>query len=117
MPSCVFRKCTNYDKKIKKDKGISYHRFPSDEEYLQFWISVVRQQRCEHNWMPSSSSRICSNHFKNEDKYTSKKGLTLLMKNSVPILEEIKYEEDESSDVIEQNEQCSLQKKTNKKLQ
>ncbi|XP_046975439.1 THAP domain-containing protein 5-like [Vanessa cardui] len=89
MPSCVFRKCTNYDSKVNKTQGISYHMFPTTEIRLQEWIAIVRKQRSERSWMPSKSSRICSDHFKTTDKYTSNTGRTLLEKNAVPFIEEI----------------------------
>ncbi|XP_047530467.1 THAP domain-containing protein 2-like [Vanessa atalanta] len=88
MPSCVFRKCTNYDTKVNKTQGISYHMFPTSEIQLQEWIAIVRKQRSECSWTPSKSSRICSNHFKATDKYSSNKGRTLLKKNAVPVIEE-----------------------------
>ncbi|VVC91785.1 unnamed protein product, partial [Leptidea sinapis] len=37
--------------------------------------------------MPSKSSRICSNHFQDTDRYTSNKGLTLLKNDAIPFIE------------------------------
>ncbi|XP_047533407.1 uncharacterized protein LOC125068350 [Vanessa atalanta] len=88
MPSCLFRKCTNYDTKVDKTQGISYHMFPTSEIQLQEWIAIVRKQRSECSWTPSKSSRICSNHFEATDKYSSTKGRTLLKKDAVPVIDE-----------------------------
>ncbi|CAB3232690.1 unnamed protein product [Arctia plantaginis] len=71
MPSCVMRHCRNYTSKTSKSLGITYHA-----------------QRREEDWRPNTSSRICSVHFNIADKYTSKKGLTLLKKTAFPVLEE-----------------------------
>ncbi|VVD03651.1 unnamed protein product [Leptidea sinapis] len=35
--------------------------------------------------MPTQNSKICSDHFDSEQKYTSAKGRTLLKKSAVPI--------------------------------
>ncbi|XP_045496283.1 uncharacterized protein LOC123694761 isoform X1 [Colias croceus] len=80
------------------------------------WIKIIRTQRREIDWMPAKNSTICSEHFNEGDIYETKKKLRRLKKTAVPIIEEIKYEEDESSDVIEQNEQCSLQKKNEQEV-
>ncbi|CAH2048424.1 unnamed protein product, partial [Iphiclides podalirius] len=53
------------------------------------WIAIVRNQRKESDWTPSISSRICSNHFKATDMYTSTKGRTLLKKIALPVKPEI----------------------------
>ncbi|XP_045496284.1 THAP domain-containing protein 2-like isoform X2 [Colias croceus] len=117
MPSCVFRRCRNYTVTVRENKKVSFHTFPKDSCMKEKWIKIIRTQRREIDWMPAKNSTICSEHFNEGDIYETKKKLRRLKKTAVPIIEEIKYEEDESSDVIEQNEQCSLQKKTNKKLQ
>ncbi|KAI5634402.1 THAP domain-containing protein [Phthorimaea operculella] len=96
MPACAFAKCPSHPRNAFKANGISYHRFPSDTVHRLNWIAVVRKQRCEDDWMPTKTSRICSNHFKNDDKYTSQKGLLLLKKDAVPIIEKHAEEEPNS---------------------
>ncbi|KAI5634529.1 THAP domain-containing protein [Phthorimaea operculella] len=96
MPNCAFKKCPSHPRNALKANGISYHRFPSDKVNRQNWIAVVRKQRCEDDWMPAKNSRICSNHFENDDKYTSHKGLLLLKKDAVPIIEKHIKEEPHS---------------------
>ncbi|XP_047027760.1 THAP domain-containing protein 5-like [Helicoverpa zea] len=83
MPSCVLRKCKNYGSKKNKSVGVSYHTFPTDD-YIKH--SIVQAERSEFNWIPTKSSTICSEHFKNEDKYTTSKGYTRLKKTAVPVM-------------------------------
>ncbi|CAG4941023.1 unnamed protein product [Colias eurytheme] len=88
MPSCVMRFCTNYSSKMSKSQGITYHLFPLNVLKRDEWVKIVRQQRREDDWMPTKYSKICSNHFKYDDKDKSKKGYTVLKKGAVPIIKE-----------------------------
>ena len=58
MPiTCVAWDCTN---RMKKDSGISFHRFPhKNPQLLQKWIQAIRRE----NWQPTQYSYICSKHF------------------------------------------------------
>ncbi|GBM88399.1 DNA transposase THAP9 [Araneus ventricosus] len=57
MGSCIAFNCTN--RISKKIPGVTFHRFPKDETRRASWINAVRRE----NWVPSSVSRICSDHF------------------------------------------------------
>ena len=49
--------CTN---RVKKDSGISFHRFPKKgSEPEKQWIRAVQGE----NWSPSQTSCLCSEHF------------------------------------------------------
>lgn len=48
-------------------------RFPTDDYIKHKWVSIVQAERSEFNWIPTKSSTICSEHLKNEDKYTTSK--------------------------------------------
>ncbi|XP_069364589.1 uncharacterized protein [Maniola hyperantus] len=74
-------------KKISKTQGITFHSFPLNELRRIRWVDIVRKQRRESSWRPTSASKICSIHFEDEDKYTSGKGLTLLKKSALPVLQ------------------------------
>ncbi|XP_050559528.1 uncharacterized protein LOC118278943 isoform X4 [Spodoptera frugiperda] len=87
MPSCVIRYCNNYTGKTSKSRGITYHSFPTNEQKCTQWVDIVRKQRNEEFWQPSKASKICSIHFKVEDKYMSGKGYALLKKSAIPVLE------------------------------
>ncbi|GBO24173.1 hypothetical protein AVEN_193848-1 [Araneus ventricosus] len=57
MGSCVAFNCTN--RQSKKIPGVTFHSFPKDETRRVSWINAVRRK----NWVPSSASRLCSDHF------------------------------------------------------
>ncbi|KAF9812375.1 hypothetical protein SFRURICE_005486 [Spodoptera frugiperda] len=61
--------------------------FPTNEQKCTQWVDIVRKQRNEEFWQPSKASKICSIHFKVEDKYMSGKGYALLKKSAIPVLE------------------------------
>ncbi|VVC88622.1 unnamed protein product [Leptidea sinapis] len=66
--------------------GDQVPQFQAAEELVRLkWIDVVRKQRSEYDWMPTENTKICSEHFDSEQKYTSAKGRTLLKKSAVPI--------------------------------
>ena len=78
--------CMSVDCNTRWDKNIprSYHKFPKhDKELREKWIWAVRHD----NWVPSASSKLCSDHF-TEDCFTTKpkqKGC-FLKKGSVPTI-------------------------------
>ncbi|KAH6925028.1 hypothetical protein HPB50_027180 [Hyalomma asiaticum] len=43
--------------------GISFHAFPRDPKIRKLWVLAIKRDR----WQPTSSSRLCSAHFTNED--------------------------------------------------
>lgn len=50
------------------------------------WVQVVRTQRREDDWMPTTYSTICSQHFLESDKYVTKKNVCKLIKTAVPVI-------------------------------
>ena len=81
MPAhCCAWGCSNRESSDSKSKGLSFHYFPKNESSCDQWIKAVRRQ----DWKPSSSSRLCSEHFKESDF----KGHTLerrrLNENAIP---------------------------------
>ncbi|XP_045494547.1 uncharacterized protein LOC123693464 isoform X2 [Colias croceus] len=62
-------------------------KFPTNELKCHQWVKIVRKQRKEKFWKPNKSSKICSVHFKDEDKYTSDKGNIYLKNTAVPDLD------------------------------
>ena len=62
--------CVSVDCSARWDKNVprSYHKFPKcDKELREKWIRAVR---CD-SWVPSASSKLCSDHF-TEDCFTTK---------------------------------------------
>ncbi|CAK1590866.1 unnamed protein product [Parnassius mnemosyne] len=85
MPSCVLRYCVNHSRKISKEQGVTFHTFPGpDHENRESWIQFVQKNRSEKMWLPTKYSRICSAHFKEDDKYITKTGRVYLKKSAVP---------------------------------
>ena len=66
MPvSCSARGCTN---RFVKDSGISFYRFPKNEERKLAWRKAMKRGVLDdpsHSqiWMPSPHDRVCSKHF------------------------------------------------------
>ncbi|CAB4014783.1 THAP domain-containing 2-like [Paramuricea clavata] len=52
-------------KNNSKTEGISMHRFPSDSSVRPKWACFVQRHRPQ--WQPSSTSVLCSAHFKVTD--------------------------------------------------
>nr|XP_033487880.1 THAP domain-containing protein 6-like [Epinephelus lanceolatus] len=64
MPhSCAAWKCTNRFTVQTKSQGITFHRFPKDTARRKQWEAALRRE----GFSASSSSMLCSGHFKPED--------------------------------------------------
>ncbi|XP_014272613.1 uncharacterized protein [Halyomorpha halys] len=63
MVSCCVFRCNN---RSGRDK-VSFHRFPSDPELKNLWIKALNRK----NWTPSSTAKICSDHFLSSDLNTT----------------------------------------------
>ncbi|KAL7387336.1 hypothetical protein ABVT39_022228 [Epinephelus coioides] len=64
MPhSCAAWKCTNRFTVQTKSQGITFHRFPKDTSRRKQWEVALRRE----GFSASSSSMLCSEHFKPED--------------------------------------------------
>ncbi|XP_045776383.1 THAP domain-containing protein 1-like isoform X2 [Maniola jurtina] len=59
--ACVVRNCKSH-RGIKgtHGKNISFHRFPTDEVFLNQWIDAVD---LEPDWTPKNYHTVCSEHF------------------------------------------------------
>lgn len=62
-----------------RDVDITFHRFPSNCELHGEWVTAIRRQ----NFKPSSTSRICSEHFKKTD-FTASKNRRRLRESAIP---------------------------------
>ena len=70
MVYCVAIGCNNNTKsktssQTSPDPKLSFHTFPRDKELRLQWIQKIRRA----NWKPSKHSRLCSEHFTN-DQFT-----------------------------------------------
>lgn len=78
--SCSAFGCT---KRPCKESTLQFFRFPlSDHARLKRWIINVRRK----NWTPSSSSRLCCNHFEEDQFFIDKKGKRRLKDTAVPTI-------------------------------
>ena len=77
--------CVSVDFNARLDKNAprSYHKFPKLTELREKWIWAIR---CD-SWVPSTLSKLCSDHFP-EDCFTTKPKLKghFLKKGSVPTI-------------------------------
>lgn len=72
---------TNCRKRLERNKrNVKSFSFPNDVKRRKQWIQAV--QSVQKNWIPSSFNRICNEHFKKTDFYTSDKSNELLLKAS-----------------------------------
>ncbi|XP_030015473.1 uncharacterized protein LOC115436698 [Sphaeramia orbicularis] len=56
VTTCVAVGCNN---RQDKNAGKSFYRFPKDPERRGLWTAAVKRE----GWQPSSTSRVCSDHF------------------------------------------------------
>ena len=63
MANCCLPFCKSDS---KRDKKISFHEFPLDNNLRSAWLKAVSHKNFHPN-EASNSSRVCSKHFKDED--------------------------------------------------
>ncbi|XP_034834753.1 THAP domain-containing protein 1-like [Maniola hyperantus] len=86
MPSCVVKSCKNNSMDVRKDTGVTFHKFPKDMSWKHKWTKVVRECRSQESWVPSKFSVVCSVHFAEGDIYITQGGNRRITKNAVPKL-------------------------------
>ncbi len=83
MPvACVAYGCTNRDEKAVRERGITFHKIPSDPDKKKKWLSAIRRK----GWKPDTEKdyyRLCSEHFVSTDFKEGKLRQNLLP-NAVP---------------------------------
>ncbi|XP_055681655.1 THAP domain-containing protein 5-like isoform X2 [Lutzomyia longipalpis] len=75
---------TSCRKRLERNKrNVKSFSFPNDTKRRKLWVQAI--QSVQKNWVPSAFNRICNEHFKQNDFYTSEKTKELLLKtNAVP---------------------------------
>ena len=61
MKRCCVGGCMN-----TYSSGVSFHKFPKDEELRKKWIAEVQRTRIENknmNWIPGPGAYVCSQYF------------------------------------------------------
>uniref|UniRef100_A0A1L8DKQ9 Putative 52 kDa repressor of the inhibitor of the protein kinase n=1 Tax=Nyssomyia neivai TaxID=330878 RepID=A0A1L8DKQ9_9DIPT len=76
----------NCGRRLERNKrNVKSFSFPNDTKRKKLWINAI--QTVQKNWVHSAFSRICSEHFKQSDFYTSEKTKEMLLKTTaVPSL-------------------------------
>ncbi|KAJ2941854.1 hypothetical protein O0L34_g10669 [Tuta absoluta] len=95
MVVCAVKLCRNYTgKNIKPPEGISFHRFPTDDDQKEEWIRAIRR---EPSWAPGTHCRVCSVHFDNSDFKISETGRRILHKDAIPTKNLYREEREDTS--------------------
>ena len=58
---CCVPQCSSW---LKKDRLVSFHKFPEDAALKQLWQSNLKMGK-----KPSMYMKVCSKHFKHEDYF------------------------------------------------
>lgn len=59
----------------------------------QEWVEIVRQERGQVDWTPTRHTRICSTHFRDEDKYVAAGDRVYISKTALPVIGDNSLEE------------------------
>ncbi|KFM80891.1 THAP domain-containing protein 1, partial [Stegodyphus mimosarum] len=78
MSTCSAYGCTN--RCSKKIPGVTFHAFPKNKIKRAAWIKAVRRK----NWTPTVYSRLCSEHFSEDQIDRSSLACVRLRENAVP---------------------------------
>ncbi|KAK4310044.1 hypothetical protein Pmani_018374 [Petrolisthes manimaculis] len=79
MVRCAAYGCKNGDWNIKRNSGITFHRFPNKEKHETRYNKWLRNMRWE-KWTPGRRSVICSYHF--SDECFDRTGKTVRLRSS-----------------------------------
>ncbi|XP_075989893.1 uncharacterized protein LOC142985544 [Anticarsia gemmatalis] len=79
---CSVQNCTNDTKRTTKSHGITFHMFPKEPNLRTAWIEALGMD----DWEPKDRSTICSEHFRNEDFYETKRGLRKIKGGAIPVI-------------------------------
>ncbi|CAB3246540.1 unnamed protein product [Arctia plantaginis] len=79
---CSVQTCTNDTKRTTKSHGITFHMFPKEPNLRTAWVEALGMA----DWEPKDRSTICSEHFRNEDFYQTKRGLRKIKGGAVPVV-------------------------------
>nr|XP_034839054.1 LOW QUALITY PROTEIN: zinc finger protein 62 homolog [Maniola hyperantus] len=78
---CCVRNCGNDTKKTTKSHGITFHMFPKETNLRSSWIEALGITE----WEPRDRSTVCSEHFRQDAFYETRRGLRRIKSGSVPI--------------------------------
>ncbi|XP_053452729.1 DNA transposase THAP9 isoform X2 [Nycticebus coucang] len=67
--SCSAVGCTTRDTVLSRERGLSFHQFPTDTIQRSKWIRAVNRvdPRSKKIWIPGPGAMLCSKHFQESD--------------------------------------------------
>ncbi|XP_012622192.3 DNA transposase THAP9 [Microcebus murinus] len=67
--SCSAVGCSTRDTAVSRERGVSFHQFPTDTVQRSRWIRAVNRVDPESRkiWIPGPSAFLCSRHFQESD--------------------------------------------------
>ncbi|KAJ1106264.1 hypothetical protein NDU88_003667 [Pleurodeles waltl] len=78
---CCATGCTTHDSAESKEKGISFHLFPGNQELREKWALALKRidRKTKRLWVPGPGAILCSKHFDPEDfeKFGAKRKLKI----------------------------------------
>lgn len=79
---CSVQNCSNDTKRTTKSHGITFHMFPKQLSLRSAWVEALGMA----DWEPKDRSTVCSEHFRNDDFYLTKRGLRRIKCGAVPVV-------------------------------
>uniref|UniRef100_A0A2A4KA39 Uncharacterized protein n=1 Tax=Heliothis virescens TaxID=7102 RepID=A0A2A4KA39_HELVI len=79
---CSVQNCSNDTKRTTKSHGITFHMFPKQLSLRSAWVEALGMS----DWEPRDRSTVCSEHFRNDDFYLTKRGLRRIKCGAVPVV-------------------------------
>uniref|UniRef100_A0AC11ECP2 THAP domain containing 9 n=1 Tax=Ovis aries TaxID=9940 RepID=A0AC11ECP2_SHEEP len=67
--SCSAVGCSTRDTVLSRERGLSFHQFPTDTIQRSKWIRAVNRMdpRSKKIWIPGPGAMLCSKHFQESD--------------------------------------------------
>ncbi|XP_046981545.1 THAP domain-containing protein 6-like [Schistocerca americana] len=80
MPACAVVGCTARSDRSQKCLGITFHKFPSNATRKDLWVKALGRK----DWEPSKYSKVCSQHFREQDIDRTSVSTVRIRENAVP---------------------------------
>uniref|UniRef100_A0A2K5M6M8 THAP domain-containing protein 1 n=5 Tax=Cercopithecidae TaxID=9527 RepID=A0A2K5M6M8_CERAT len=95
--SCSAVGCSTRDTVLSRERGLSFHQFPTDTIQRSKWIRAVNRvdPRSKKIWIPGPGAILCSKHFQESDfeSYGIRRKLKKGAVPSVSLYKVLKYED------------------------
>uniref|UniRef100_A0A2K6UJ74 THAP domain-containing protein 1 n=1 Tax=Saimiri boliviensis boliviensis TaxID=39432 RepID=A0A2K6UJ74_SAIBB len=95
--SCSAVGCSTRDTVLSRERGLSFHQFPTDTIQRSKWIRAVNRvdPKSKKIWIPGPGAILCSKHFQESDfeSYGIRRKLKKGTVPSVSLYKVLKYED------------------------